>query len=104
MPNFRLIGAAVKPAFRHEQTDTQTHTHTCKLCKYEEEDLAHFVIKCPKLEDKRNSEIVNKNIVDTEESLIHSLFKQRKYQETGKMLKSMWYKRKYLLERNVIRT
>ena len=24
MPNFRLIGVAVKPAFRHEQTDTQT--------------------------------------------------------------------------------
>ena len=24
MPNFRLIGAAVKPAIRHEQTDRQT--------------------------------------------------------------------------------
>ena len=70
-------------------------------CGYEEEDLVHFVIKCPKLEDKRNNEIVNKDIVDPDESLIYSLFEHKKYQETGKMLKSMWYKRKYLLERNV---
>ena len=72
---------------------------TCKLCGCEEEDLVHFVIRCPKLESKRKGEIIDKSITDTEESLIYSLFKQRKYQETGKMLKSMWYKRKYLLER-----
>ena len=77
------------------------HNATCKLCNYEEEDLVHFVIKCPKLEDKRNSEIINNNIANPEERLIHSLFKQKKYQETGKMLKSMWYKRKYILEQNV---
>ena len=77
---------------------------TCKLCGYEEEDLVHFVIRCPKLESKRNGEIVNKDITDTEESLIHSLFKQKKYQETGKMLKSMWYKRKYLLEKKATGT
>ena len=28
MPNFRLIGAAVKPAIRHEQTDRQTDKQT----------------------------------------------------------------------------
>ena len=28
MPNFRLIRPAVKPAFRHEQTDRQTDIHT----------------------------------------------------------------------------
>ena len=28
MPNFRLIGAAVKPAIRHEQTDKQTNKQT----------------------------------------------------------------------------
>ena len=30
MPKIRLIGAAVKPAFKHEHThtDTQTHRHT----------------------------------------------------------------------------
>merc|ERR1712121_113003 len=77
---------------------------TCKLCGSEEEDLVHFVIRCPKLESKRNGEIVNEDIVDTEESLIHSLFKQKKYQETGKMLKSMWYKRKYLLEKKATGT
>merc|ERR1712121_491362 len=70
----------------------------------EEKDLVHFVIRCPKLESKRNGEIINKNITDSEESLIHSLFKQKKYQGTGKMLKSMWYKRKYLLERKATGT
>ena len=28
MPNMRLIRAAVKPAFRHEQTDKQTNKQT----------------------------------------------------------------------------
>ena len=74
---------------------------TCKLCSYEEEDLVHFAIKCPKLENKRNNEIVNKDIIDPEERLIHILFGQKRYQETGKMLKSMWYKRKHILEQNV---
>ena len=76
------------------------HNATCKLCNYEEENLLHFVIKCPKLEDKRNHEIINKNIVNPEKRLIHCLFKQKKYQETGKMLKCMWYKRKYIIEQN----
>merc|ERR1712033_155832 len=76
------------------------HNATCKLCNYEEENLLHFVIKCPKLEDKRNHEIINKNIVNPEKRLIHCLFKQKKYQETGKMLKCMWYKRKYIIEHN----
>ena len=77
---------------------------TCKLCNYEEENLLHFVIKCPKLEDKRNDNIIDRNIVNPEERLIHSLFKQKKYQETGKMLKSMWYKRKYIIEQNATTT
>ena len=28
MPNIRLIRAAVKPEFKHKQTDRQTHTQT----------------------------------------------------------------------------
>ena len=74
---------------------------TCKLCSYEEEDLVHFAIQCPKLESIRNKELINEDILDPEERLIHILFEQKRYQETGKMLKSMWYKRKYLLDQIV---
>ena len=34
MPNFRLIGAAVKPAFRHEHTNTQTDRQMLTLYIY----------------------------------------------------------------------
>ena len=64
------------------------HNTTCKLCRNEDEDLLHFVIECPKLENKRNYEIIDKNITDPEKRLVHCLFKQKKYQETGKMLKA----------------
>ena len=78
------------------------HNTTCKLCKRGDEDLLHFVIECPRLEDKRNYEIIDKNIANLGKRLIHCLFKQKKYQETGKMLKSMWYKRKYIIEHNEV--
>ena len=70
----------------------------CKMCKQEEEDLLHFVIDCPKLESKRNYEIIDRGIAEPGKRLVHCLFKQRKYQETGKMIKSMWYTRKNIIE------
>ena len=65
------------------------HNKTCKLCKQEDEDLLHFMIKCPCLERKRNYEILDKEIQEPRKRLIHCLFKQRKYQETGRMIKEM---------------
>merc|ERR1712033_76390 len=70
----------------------------CKMCKQEEEDLLHFVIDCPKLESKRNYEIIDRGIAEPGKRLVHCLFKQRKYQETGRMIKSMWYTRKNIIE------
>merc|ERR1711895_52884 len=70
----------------------------CKMCKQEEEDLLHFVIDCPKLESKRNYEIIDRGIAEPGKRLVHCLFKQKKYQETGKMIKSMWYTRKNIIE------
>ena len=74
------------------------YNKTCKLCKQEEEDLLHFVIECPCLERKRNYEIIDEEITEPEKRLIQCLFKQRKYQETGKMIKSMWYTRRNIIE------
>ena len=70
----------------------------CKLCKQEEEDLLHFMIECPCLERKRNYEIIDKRIQEPKKRLIQCLFKQRKYQETGKMIKEMWYTRRNMIE------
>ena len=77
---------------------------TCKLCNYDEEDLVHFVIQCPKLESLRNKELIDENITDPEERLIHTLFEQKRYQETGQMLKRMWYKRKYIMDKKLVVT
>merc|ERR1712002_1089238 len=60
------------------------HNTICKLCKNEDEDLLHFVIECPKLENERNYEIIDRDITEPGERLVHCLFKQKKYQETGK--------------------
>merc|ERR1711888_73492 len=74
------------------------YNKTCKLCKQEEEDLLHFMIECPCLEGKRNCEIIDERILEPEKRLIQCLFKQRKYQETGKMIKEMWYTRRNMIE------
>ena len=70
----------------------------CKLCKQEEEDLQHFIVECPKLERTRSYEILDEEILEPRKRLIQCLFKQKKHQETGKMIKNMWYKRKNLIE------
>ena len=35
---------------------------TCKLCNEETEDLVHFIVKCKKLEGKRDYNILDKKI------------------------------------------
>ena len=74
------------------------YNKTCKLCKHEEEDLLHFLIECPCLERKRNYEILDRRIQEPRYRLIKCLFKQKKYQETGKMIKEMWYTRRNMLK------
>ena len=68
------------------------------MCKQEEEDLLHFIIECPRLEDKRNYEIIDERITEPKKRLIQCLFKQKRYQETGKMIKNMWHTRKKIIE------
>merc|ERR1712033_37448 len=74
------------------------YDQTCKLCGLEEEDLLHFMLKCPRLEKRRNEEIINSEIEEPEEKLIHFLYKQKNHQEKGKMIKDMWYARRSILK------
>ena len=73
------------------------HNKICKICGIEEEDLLHFIIKCPFLEKRRNYCILDKNVKIPEERLIQFLYRQNNHQETGKMIKDMWNARKTIL-------
>ena len=74
------------------------HDKICKLCSLGEEDLVHFIMECPILEGKRDYSIIDKNIVDPRQRMIVLLFKQRKYQEVGEMIKNLWNRRKAILK------
>merc|ERR1712121_114452 len=74
------------------------YDQTCKLCGLEEEDLLHFMLKCPRLEKRRDQEILDNGIEDPEKKLTHFLFKQKNHQEKGKMIKDMWYARRSILK------
>merc|ERR1711895_242537 len=74
------------------------YNKTCKVCGLEEEDLLHFIIKCPRLDKRRNQEILDNGIEEPEEKLIHFPYKQKNHQEKGKMIKDMWYARRSILK------
>ena len=46
------------PACRTLGRGQPNYDKTCKLCGQEEEDLEHFIVRCPELEGKRNPEIM----------------------------------------------
>merc|ERR1711942_339734 len=75
------------------------HNKICKLCGLEEENLAHFIIVCPKIEHKRNYHLLDNNIKDPKQKLVKFLYDRGKYQEKGAMMKHLWYERKNLLKR-----
>ena len=66
------------------------YNKTCKLCGQEEEDLIHFMLKCPFLEKKRDYNIIDRGIVEPKARLVNGLFRQNEFQKTGKMIKDMW--------------
>ena len=75
----------------------------CKLCEKEEEDIVHFTIKCGKLEEKRNYDLINKELRDPEERMRALLFRNENHQEVGRMIKALWDLRgKMLKDRKII--
>ena len=63
---------------------------TCKLCGTGEEDLEHFLVKCPELERKRDPEIMEMELpMTSKEKTSHILFKNKQYQKLAKMIRGM---------------
>merc|ERR1712179_461306 len=74
----------------------------CKLCEKEEEDIVHFTIKCGKLEEKRNYDLINKELRDPEERMRALLFRNENHQEVGRMIKALWDLRGKMLKDRMI--
>ena len=82
--------------FKHRRN--RDHDTICKLCGTEEEDLEHFIIRCPRLVNKRNRGIMNKwRNVDKHRQMVDILFNEKKYEKISQMLRAMWLYRKDLL-------
>ena len=74
----------------HKGRGNQGYDTKCKLCQEETEDIIHFTIKCKKLENKRNYNIIDKNIRNPEERMRVLLFRNKNYLLVSKMLRDLW--------------
>ena len=76
----------------------RNHETLCKLCGREEEDLMHFLIKCPRIESKRNKRIMEKwSNNDKDKQMTDILFNEKNYEKLRQMVGAMWILRKDLL-------
>ena len=80
----------------HKGRGLKNYDPNCKLCGEEKEDITHFIIKCKKLETGRDYRVIDKNIRNPEERLRKLLYRNKKYQEVGKMIKDLWTLRRDL--------
>ena len=60
--------------------------------------MVHFTMECPKLEGKRDYNLIDDKIQDPKARMIELLFRQKKHQEVGNMLKNLWNRRKIILK------
>ena len=74
------------------------YNKVCKICGQGEENIVHFLIECKALEGKRNYNLIDISIEDPREKMIKLLFSQEDYQETGKMIKRLWWRRNAILK------
>jgi len=70
---------------------------TCKLCKLAEENIVHFIMDCPALENIRDYDIIGRNEKSSEEKMVDLLFFNGRFQEVGLMIRKLWLKRRSLL-------
>ena len=71
----------------HKGRGIVSYNKTCKLCNDETEDLVHFIAKCKKLEEIRDYELLDNNIIDPEDRMRKLLFRINRCYEVGKMIK-----------------
>ena len=74
------------------------HDRTCKLCKEGEENITHFLIDCKELEEERNYDLIDNSRDNSEERMIKLLFQSGNHQETGYMIKKLWFRRRNLMK------
>ena len=74
------------------------YNRECKLCRQGEENIVHFTTVCKALEDKRDYNLLNRDVEDPKKRMIELLFKQKDHQGVGRMIKSLWFRRKALLK------
>ena len=69
---------------------------SCRLCGYEYEDLEHFLLDCKKLEGGRNKELIERKMVNGEDTVGRLLFDfaDGDLEELKRMLQEMWSIRK----------
>ena len=82
---------------RHYKENTD-----CKICnKGEKEDLGHFLLRCEKLESKRDRSL----FTDGEEidRIGKFLFEKERIEEVKLMLGRMWREREIIIKRNEIK-
>ena len=84
---------------KHKGRGNKHYNTTCRLCgEEEEEDLIHFIIKCKKLEKKRNGSVINNNILDPEERMKDLLYRNKDYRKTSRVVRDLWTLRRQLLK------
>ena len=75
------------------------YNKNCKLCDMEEEDIIHFTMVCPLLEKIRSRHgLIDDNILDPKERMLELLFKQNEHQKVGELIRSLWNKRRQILD------
>merc|ERR1711913_203259 len=73
------------------------YDRTCKLCKNTEENIVHFLMDCPALEDLRDYNIIERNEKNSEGKMIELLFFNGRFQEVGQLIRKLWLRRRRLL-------
>ena len=82
----------------HKGRGIADYNKTCRLCNEETEDIVHFLTRCKKLEEKRDYNLLDRNITDSEDRMRILLFRNKKCYEVGKMIKELWTLRRNLLK------
>ena len=59
--------------------------------------MVHFITKCKNLEIKRDYNIIDKDIKNPEEKMRKLLYRNKNYQEVGRLIKNLWTLRKELI-------
>ena len=82
----------------HKGRINKNYNATCKLCGEEEEDIVYFTVKCSKLEQKSNHDLIDKEIKNPEDRMKELLFRNNNHIEISQMIKNMWVLRRALLK------